>query len=228
VLALIIPVTAQDFSAQQKALDMIADFAEKICKSAPIEGQSSDVQLTGGAKAELSGLLKKVADLHLEGAAKYNSGQYTGVLQKDLATTIKDAQDCKLAIWKDLQDKLVFAAKPQPAEPLVPALPASPTLAGTWEDEEGRVFAAVADPKHSGVFELEQIQPRKESDTLWKATLTGRQVEIDVFAMPSGSHQVHMDLELSLDGNRLVGLARSGGAGPADEPPVSIHFRRKH
>ncbi|HWO02225.1 MAG TPA: hypothetical protein VNS63_23470, partial [Blastocatellia bacterium] len=107
-----------------------------------------------------------------------------------------------------------------------PALPKSYTLVGTWEDEDGRVFATVADPKQTGVFEMEQIKPRKEQHTLWRATLKGREVEIDVFRMPSGSHAEHMTLRLSLDGNRMDGLAGPGGASPDDTPPVPIRFRR--
>lgn len=219
-LALITPVTAQDLSSQKEALKMIEDFAEKICKSAPIEGQSTNVQLTGAAKAELSGLLKKVADLSVEGVGKYDSDKYQGVLQKDLATTIKDAQNCKLEIWKDLKDKLVIVEKPQPSEKLAPATPvASYTLVGTWE-YDGRLFVVVADPKQNGVFELEQIMPRKEDDTMWQANLKGRDVEIDMFYVPSGSRAGHMDLKLSIDGNRMDGFD-SDTLGP-------IRFRRKN
>jgi hypothetical protein len=111
------------------------------------------------------------------------------------------------------------------ASPSTPALPESYTLAGTWEDDQGNVYATVPDPKSKGVFEMEQIKPRKEHDSLWKATLNGRDVEIDIFALPSGSHQGHMNLELSLDGNRMVGLSGPGGAGP-DVPSEPIRFRR--
>jgi TIR domain len=106
-----------------------------------------------------------------------------------------------------------------------PGLPKFYTLAGTWEDDDGKVFATVADASESGAFEMEQIKPAKEHDTLWKATLKDRDVEIDVFAMPSGSHQMHMTLRLSLDGNRMAGLLHPGGASP-DFPPSPIHFRR--
>ncbi len=112
------------------------------------------------------------------------------------------------------------------SKPSPPTLPVSYTLIGTWEDDQSRVFEAVADPQQREVFEMEQIKPPKADNILWKATLKDREVEIDVFAMPSGSHQVHMQLNLSLDGNRMVGLAYPGGAGPDEEPPVSVHFRR--
>lgn len=112
------------------------------------------------------------------------------------------------------------------SKPSQPTLPVSYTLIGTWEDGQSRVFAAVADAQESDVFEMEQIKPPKEDNNLWKATLKDREVEIDVFAMPSGSHQIHMQLKLSLDGNRMVGLAYPGGASPDEEPPVSVHFRR--
>ena len=114
---------------------------------------------------------------------------------------------------------------PEPSPSVEPELPKAYTLTGTWEDDDGKVFATVPDPSEGGVFEMEQIKPAKENDTLWKATLKNRDVVIDVFAMPSGSHQMHIELTLSLDGNRMAGLLHPGGAGP-DLPPSPIHFRR--
>ena len=112
--------------------------------------------------------------------------------------------------------------EPSPAEA---GIPTSYTLIGNWEDDEGKVFATVADSSESGAFEMEQIKPAKDSDTLWTAKLNGREVQIDVSAMPSGSHQMHIELRLSLDGNRMTGLIHPGGASP-DFPPVPIRFRR--
>ncbi len=115
--------------------------------------------------------------------------------------------------------------QPEPSPSVETGLPKTYTLTGTWEDDDGKVFATVADASEGGAFEMEQIKPAKEHDTLWKATLKNRDVVIDVFAMPSGSHQMHMELTLSLDGNRMAGLLHPGGASP-DFPPSPIHFRR--
>jgi hypothetical protein len=104
-------------------------------------------------------------------------------------------------------------------------IPATYTLEGTWEDDQGRVFAVVADANEKDSYEMEQIKPAKEHDVLWKATLTKRDVEIGIFAMPSGSHQGQMNLKLSIDGKRMVGLLEPGGASP-DFTPMNIHFRR--
>lgn len=123
-------------------------------------------------------------------------------------------------------DQAAQAQQSPEASPSVDTgLPKTYTLAGTWEDDDGKVFATVADASESGAFEMEQIKPAKENDTLWKATLKNRDIVIDVFAMPSGSHQMHMELTLSLDGNRMAGLLHPGGASP-DFPPSPIHFRR--
>ena len=115
-------------------------------------------------------------------------------------------------------------ASPAETKPLE-AGRASAALAGQWEDDAGRTFLVVADAAQAGAFEMEQIKPRKEDSTLWKARVKGRDVTIDVFAMPDGSHEGHMDLELSLDGNRMSGLLKPGGASP-DFPPEPLRFRR--
>ena len=104
-------------------------------------------------------------------------------------------------------------------------IPTSYTLEGIWEDDEGKEFVAVADKSEKNTFELEQIKPVKTTDELWKATLSNRDVEIDIFTMPSGSHQGRMNLSLSIDGKRMVGLLGPGGASP-DFTPVPVHFRR--
>ncbi len=97
-------VASQNLLAEQeRALRMIADFADRLCKDIPLTG--SGLELTGKAKAELRGIFKKIAELGLEGAAKYQN--YEGLLQKDLAKALKDSSTCKLTVLKELNDKIL-------------------------------------------------------------------------------------------------------------------------
>lgn len=120
-------VYAED-DGQAKALDVIATFAERICKSAPTSGSSEAVELSGKAKAELTGLVKKVADLGIEGAAKYQSNEYQGVLQKDLAALLSKDADCKFKISEKLIDKLINNVEREVKKDVVPGT----EFVGTW------------------------------------------------------------------------------------------------
>jgi hypothetical protein len=62
---------ANSLETQEKALHVIADFADRLCTKIPQTGGASNLGLTGEAKAQLSELIKKIADLGIEGAAKY-------------------------------------------------------------------------------------------------------------------------------------------------------------
>ena len=104
---------AVDIDKQKEALEVIADFADRLCEKIPLTGNSEDLDLSGVAKVELSGLLKKIADLGVEGGVKYQKVEYEGLLQKDLATLIKDSSKCKLEVWKDLKDKLLLTQPKQ-------------------------------------------------------------------------------------------------------------------
>ncbi len=90
-----------------QALNVIADFADRICKDIPLKGKASNLELSGDAKAELKGLLKKVADLGIKGAVKYQDLEYEGLLQEDLVSAISKSSDCKLEVWKDLKGKIL-------------------------------------------------------------------------------------------------------------------------
>jgi hypothetical protein len=98
---------AQSAEEQQKALAAITDAADRICASVPIEGSGTNVQLTGEAKAKLDGVVKKIADLGIEGAGKYESEEYKGLLRQDLAAGLKSNSDCKLTVLKVLQEKMI-------------------------------------------------------------------------------------------------------------------------
>jgi hypothetical protein len=59
----------------------------------------------------LGGVIGKVLDLGIEGAGKYASSEYKNVLQKDLATLIQSNTNCRLDVFKLLQEKMIGPVK---------------------------------------------------------------------------------------------------------------------
>ena len=112
--ALLSPAGAQTLDTA--ALAEIRDFAESFCGQYLTEGESEAFRVSGEAEAELEGLLKRLANLGVKGAAELDSRRYSGVLQEDVRGAMQDARDCKLMIWKDLRDA-VLAAEPAAAAP---------------------------------------------------------------------------------------------------------------
>ena len=104
--------TADNLSKQKEALEIILDFADRLCNTPSTKGSSENIELSGSAKAELNNILKKMADLGIEGAVKYQQSEYVNVLQNDLAGLIRDSGLCKQRVWNDLQDKLLTPVAP--------------------------------------------------------------------------------------------------------------------
>lgn len=98
---------SDELDKKKKALDIISDIADRICYSVPLHGSSNKVEISGEAKAELTGVTKKLADIGLKGAAKYESAEYQGVLQSDLAKTLRNSSDCKKDVYRMLIDRLM-------------------------------------------------------------------------------------------------------------------------
>jgi hypothetical protein len=97
---------AQNLSIHEATLKLITDTAAQICTMVPIEGTNENIDLTGDAQAKLNSTIKKFVDLGLEGAAKFQSGEYKGVLREQLAIAIKNGNDCKLSVFNTLLGKL--------------------------------------------------------------------------------------------------------------------------
>lgn len=99
---------------QKQALDIIAEFADRFCKNIPLVGVGDAVELSVQGKAELSGIVKKLAVLGLEGASHYQNSEYQGLLQKDLIEGLKSNVDCRIRIWGDLKSTLLASAPKDP------------------------------------------------------------------------------------------------------------------
>ncbi|WP_286758503.1 hypothetical protein [Ralstonia sp. RL] len=106
---------ADDLDRQQKALNIISDFADKLCKDVPLKHEASKIELTTTAKAELKGVARKVAGLGFDGAAKYTDSKESGFLEQDLANVVAGNRDCRLQVWNDLKGKLI--SRPLPSTP---------------------------------------------------------------------------------------------------------------
>ena len=132
--AALVPALAQptqpDLVQQQAILRTIADTAGQICYTVTQEGQQREKELSGTVRAQLNGIIAKVADIGGEGSAKLKTEKYQGVLQEQLAVTLKHSADCR----KDVFDRLVPVMLPAPLPPspspparITPAPPPAPS-----------------------------------------------------------------------------------------------------
>ena len=108
---------ADDVVAQANALKLISETATDICSTIEKEGSSQSTELSGNVKAKLGGVISKIADLGVEGAGKFSSAEYRNVLQQDLAKTLQSNADCKLSVFKLLQEKMIGSIVPASGSP---------------------------------------------------------------------------------------------------------------
>ena len=108
-IALLIASTAQAASLNEKlqALAAASSTAAQICTTVPMAQRSQAVTLTAGAQTYLSKFVSWLAKIKISGAAKYQTTSSQGVLQKDLAQSIRQSNDCKRAVFNNLMDKLI-------------------------------------------------------------------------------------------------------------------------
>ena len=91
-------------------LNAISEYAEKICNSLPLSGEKKGLELNGEAKAELEGLLGKLAGISVSGKVDYTDGSYKGVLQEDLGDLFISNADCKNKVAERLEKRLLSSS----------------------------------------------------------------------------------------------------------------------
>lgn len=128
---------ADDLDAQAKALIVIRETAADICNTVAQEGSSQETELSGDVKAKLGGVVAKIANLGFEGAGKYTSTEYKGVLQQQLTTALQNNADCKLNVFKLLQEKMIGPINKR-SEQAVPRTNISGVWNGTILYPDGR------------------------------------------------------------------------------------------
>ena len=96
----------------QAALDQIATTAASICGDFDRAGFQRSAGAEAAAEAELKGLIGRLLDLGVKGAAQIESQEYANVLQDQLGEELRDNRACRLKIWSDLV-ATVAAASPR-------------------------------------------------------------------------------------------------------------------
>lgn len=99
------------------ALTAITDTADRICGIVAASGESKGMKVEGDVNAQLSSLLKKLANLGISVSVGADATEYQGVLQADLATTLKNLQDCKLKVLETLSKRLLPESPKDPSRP---------------------------------------------------------------------------------------------------------------
>ncbi|MEJ2653204.1 MAG: hypothetical protein P8173_15840 [Gammaproteobacteria bacterium] len=117
ILLVVAPLKADtQLHARREALNIIADFADRICNDVPLAGTRESIKLSGEAKAELSNVIAKLAKLGIKGVTKYANTKYQGVLQEDLATAIETGMKCKNDIATKLESELLPTSGNMPSQ----------------------------------------------------------------------------------------------------------------
>lgn len=101
-------VQAQELDSRDaEALSIIADFADRICKDIPLDSQRESLSLTGEARAELSGLFRRLGDLGITGAAQYLDETRSNVVEENIVDILTTSTRCKEGIWNDLKETVL-------------------------------------------------------------------------------------------------------------------------
>ena len=124
---------AQKILRLQKALELITNTADRICNIVSIKGDAGSPETNADVKAQLDGLLSKLADIGTSSIWGINNETYQNILQQDLSATLKDNAACKLKVFNSLLGKLLEPATAPPVPVLQPPpssrAPASPSAA---------------------------------------------------------------------------------------------------
>jgi hypothetical protein len=137
---------------EQVALDQIAASAAAICGDFDRAGFEGSKEARVAAEAELQGLVGRLLNLGVEGAAQIQSQEYANVLQDHLGDELRDNRACRLKIWSDLIEQVTAQAPPVVSEESEPpaAAPKRPEEGDAGVRDAGQ--ASPATPAPGGVL----------------------------------------------------------------------------
>jgi hypothetical protein len=103
----------ESLTDQTKALTVISDTADRLCGNAiDPAGQKTKTSYNIAASTGLDGVLAKLVGLGVKANADLSKEEYHGVVQEQLASALKDSQDCKRDVFKILVDRILLPREP--------------------------------------------------------------------------------------------------------------------
>lgn len=103
---------ADDLDKQAAAVQVITKAATDICYTVLQEGSHSETRLSGDVSAELDKTIFKIAGLGIKGAGEFKTDEYRGVLQRELAETLKSSINCREDVFGKLVNKMLGLRAP--------------------------------------------------------------------------------------------------------------------
>ena len=150
--------SAQQLNAQQ--IQIIKDTAASICNTVKeAKGQKSDIQIQGDVRAQLGGLVGKVADIGGSSKGAMTREEFEGLSRDATATALQGDRDCRERLFNKMFDQL-SAAPDQHANRAPPSVmpgeiyPAAP---GYRVDPDGRVVTRDTYQPRPGWYPFDQL-----------------------------------------------------------------------
>jgi hypothetical protein len=140
---------AQQLNPQQ--IQTVRDTAASICNTVKeAKGHKSDVQIQGDVKAQLGGLVGKVADVGGSGKGAIDREEFEGLSRDATATALQGDRDCRERLFNKMFDQLTAAQDPRATSGTgayrTPPAPTShgemfPAAPGMHIDSDGRIVS---------------------------------------------------------------------------------------
>ncbi|MBQ4860508.1 hypothetical protein J8L98_02220 [Pseudoalteromonas sp. MMG013] len=94
-------------TAEHDVANLAVQTANQICQSPQSYGSNHKLEIQGDLKANLGGVLKKLAKLNGNANAQYVAEEWVGVNQVQLADAMRDSNSCKLTVFKMIMQSSV-------------------------------------------------------------------------------------------------------------------------
>ncbi len=110
MLATLALLTLPTHAHAQVAVEQFLEHVDRVCKDGPLESHSSKVELKADAKLEINNLIKKLLGVGASVGINRTVIEASGIAQDQVATAVKNGNDCRMAMMTTFKDKIDFGS----------------------------------------------------------------------------------------------------------------------